>query len=58
MTTFQPKNAVSDQKTTSRNHGENVGQFDYRAFRDCIIWGVQSAENFVSKGEKDPKKST
>lgn len=55
VTTFQPMNV--ENVTSHYSHGENVGQFDCRALRDCIVWEVWSAEDYTSKGKRAPKRS-
>ena len=53
VTTFQLMNV---EKVTSHcNHRKSVGQFDCRAFRDCMVWAVWSAENYTSKSLSDYK---
>ena len=51
VTTFQPMNG--ENVISHCNHRKNVGQFDCRAFRDCMVWAVWSAENYTSKSLLD-----
>ena len=53
VTTFQLMNV--ENVTSHCNHRKNVGQFDCRAFRDCMVWAVWSAENYTSKSPLDYK---
>ena len=53
VTTFQLMNV--EKVTSYCNHRKSVGQFDCRAFRDCMVWAVWSAENYTSKSLSDYK---